>query len=95
MKKGPKVKCLNCGDIIQSKHRHDFVACSCFQETHEIIKGMKELLSPYLDTKLPPGKEHLLWCRVSDTIGTGLAVDGGGDYFRMIGSQAYEVIEDA
>ena len=24
-----RVKCLKCGDIIESKHRHDFVACSC------------------------------------------------------------------
>lgn len=24
-----KVKCLKCGDIIESKHRHDFVRCSC------------------------------------------------------------------
>jgi hypothetical protein len=23
------VKCLICGDIIQSRHRHDFVTCSC------------------------------------------------------------------
>lgn len=22
-------KCRKCGDIIQSKHRHDFVACRC------------------------------------------------------------------
>lgn len=25
-----QAKCLNCGDIIESKHRHDFVTCSCF-----------------------------------------------------------------
>lgn len=24
-----KIKCLNCGDIIESKSRHDFVKCSC------------------------------------------------------------------
>jgi len=23
------LKCLGCGDIIESKHRHDFVTCSC------------------------------------------------------------------
>ena len=26
---GPKVQCAKCGDIIQSKFRHDFVACKC------------------------------------------------------------------
>lgn len=24
-----KVQCKQCGDIIESKHRHDFVSCSC------------------------------------------------------------------
>jgi len=24
-----RAKCLNCNDIIESKHRHDFVMCSC------------------------------------------------------------------
>lgn len=23
------LKCLNCKDVIKSKHRHDFVTCSC------------------------------------------------------------------
>lgn len=24
-----KAKCLNCGDVIESKHRHDWVVCAC------------------------------------------------------------------
>lgn len=24
-----KIKCLNCNDIIESKHRHDLVTCKC------------------------------------------------------------------
>lgn len=24
-----KIKCLECGDIIESKHRHDMMWCSC------------------------------------------------------------------
>lgn len=24
-----KVQCLNCNDIIESRHRHDFVTCKC------------------------------------------------------------------
>lgn len=27
-----RAQCENCGDIIESKHRHDFVHCSCFDE---------------------------------------------------------------
>ena len=26
---GQKIKCKKCGDIIESKHRHDFVVCKC------------------------------------------------------------------
>ena len=26
-----RAKCAACGDIIESKHRHDFVVCSCFK----------------------------------------------------------------
>lgn len=26
---GARVKCLQCGSIIQSKHRHDFTSCRC------------------------------------------------------------------
>jgi len=30
-KKLNRVKCKNCGDVIVSRHRHDFVTCSCFR----------------------------------------------------------------
>ena len=26
---GVKVRCLKCLDVIESKHRHDFVRCKC------------------------------------------------------------------
>lgn len=29
MAEGLKIKCTECGDIIQSMYRHDFVRCSC------------------------------------------------------------------
>jgi hypothetical protein len=29
MKAGAKIKCKQCGDIIQSKFRHDFQQCRC------------------------------------------------------------------
>ena len=28
-----KVKCLRCGVVLESKHRHDFQQCSCDNET--------------------------------------------------------------
>ena len=30
-----KAKCKNCEDVIESKHRHDWVACSCFTNTED------------------------------------------------------------
>ncbi len=29
MKVGPKIRCLRCKTVIQSKYRHDFVSCDC------------------------------------------------------------------
>ncbi len=29
-----KVKCMECGQILESKHRHDFVKCDCPNETY-------------------------------------------------------------
>ena len=28
-----KAKCRNCGEVVESKHRHDWVACSCFRNS--------------------------------------------------------------
>lgn len=28
-KGGPRIRCLGCGDIVQSMYRHNFVTCSC------------------------------------------------------------------
>lgn len=59
---GAIVKCLDCGDTIQSKHVHDWVACKCYQEGN----------------------------------GTGIFVDGGGDYLRMgrCEDSRYEVVKE-
>ena len=27
-----KIKCKKCGDVIESKYRHDFEICSCWDE---------------------------------------------------------------
>jgi len=43
-----RCKCIKCGDIIESKSRHDFVACSCGEiftdgGTDYIRRGAKDL----------------------------------------------------
>lgn len=30
--KSNKIKCNNCGDIIESTHKHDFVVCKCWTD---------------------------------------------------------------
>jgi hypothetical protein len=30
-----KARCKHCGDIIESKHRHDWVCCSCYANTED------------------------------------------------------------
>ena len=27
-----KARCKNCGDVLESIRRHDFITCTCFQE---------------------------------------------------------------
>lgn len=39
-------KCLRCGDVIESKHVHDFVTCSCGCIS---VDGGKEYLRRVLD----------------------------------------------
>lgn len=34
-----KAKCKNCGTVIESKHRHDWVSCDCFEDAVE-TKGI-------------------------------------------------------
>lgn len=37
-----KIKCMACGEILESKHRHDYVVCSC--QNHTMIDGGDEYL---------------------------------------------------
>lgn len=45
---GATLKCLDCGDVIKSKHVHDYVACSCYakprSKTGVFIDGGGEYL---------------------------------------------------
>lgn len=63
-----KVQCKNCNDVIESKHVHDFVSCSCFRNKlgnkgiavdggREYLRRIGNLdnyidLSEYKDTKI-------------------------------------------
>lgn len=32
-----KARCKNCDDIIESKYRHDWVKCSCFEDKEDTL----------------------------------------------------------
>jgi hypothetical protein len=42
------VKCLLCGDVIESKHCHDFVRCTC---DNVAVDGGKDYLRRIFQTK--------------------------------------------
>lgn len=44
------VKCLHCNTIVESKHRHDFVFCSC---KHVAVDGGKEYKKRVWDGRDP------------------------------------------
>lgn len=88
-----KAKCLNCGDIIHSKHRHDFVSCKCSKESDRLNREVSEAVLRNL--KRYPGGftesqydniAHQVGCAVSSTFRTGFSLDGGDEYCSVSGN---------
>lgn len=53
-----RAKCANCGVTIESKHRHDFVVCSCFGDD----AGTGFFLDGGTDyCRLGGNFEHVIW----------------------------------
>ena len=79
-----KAKCKNCRNIVESKHRHDFVSCSCRVKSNKLTEQLIEALGRLKDEH---GKldEHLIYCAFEEVIGHGFSLDGGNDYTRVIG----------
>lgn len=89
---GAKVICLKCGDVIQSTHRHDFKACTCFLHSKKRIQDVVEKISSLIELK--DADRHVIACAISDEFATGVAVDGGDDYCRMLITRTkYEIRE--
>lgn len=92
-----KIRCLNCGSIIESKHRHDFVSCPCRAESHNkvwsAINQIMELVEDYEASVKDHNFKHQLSCIITEMFGTGVAIDGGDAYTRIIGDE-YEVVND-
>lgn len=88
-----KAQCKNCGDIIQSKNRHDFVACSCYVSTDKACEEFK--LQLFKEQRIKP--EFKCWSELNeinkDRFFTfckehqrGIFIDGGTNYYRYGGN---------
>lgn len=95
MHKGAKVKCLTCGDILQSTYRHDFKACTCHRGSSAKVERCAVMLRDELG--LDENQYHMARCYINEEFGTGITVDGGEDYLAMSYSKAghgYTIIEE-
>ena len=57
-----RIRCKNCGDIIESKSRHDWVCCSCFKDSggsrdREMYEDLSET-RPYTDEEVDAYNAH-------------------------------------
>ena len=92
MSAGSKVKCLNCGDIIQSMHRHDMQVCRCWILSNEKLFHCVAKISATID--LTDEEEDIIICYLSSAFATGIAIDGGSDYTSMSHNNDFEFIEE-
>jgi len=72
-----KARCKNCGDVVESKTRHDFVTCTCFQETRATVRAMEGE---------NPEATHRELVALASGIQRGFYLDGGKDYTKVGGN---------
>lgn len=84
-----KAQCTNCLDILESKSNHEFVICSCYASSQElvtkvsnaVIDAVKEYAEP-----LDDNQQHQVNCAVWSVLGTGFFLDGGDQCTRYGGN---------
>jgi hypothetical protein len=77
-----RAKCLNCGNIIESKHVHNYVVCRCYVESMEAIDNFKgkKYRKKVLNHPLY-GNWTKKFYEFVQTL-HGISIDGGTDYLR-------------
>lgn len=93
--KSPKIKCLNCKQIIYSKYSGEYVVCSCRIKANELESAIMATIEAYLP-ELFEGQNvsktsHLLRCALSKHLNKGIMLDATPDYYRTSGE--YELVE--
>ncbi len=66
-------KCLNCGDHIESTHRHDFQVCECWTTSDKWFDNWCQTHPEATE------REKQIWC---DNNLLGISVDGGKHYIK-------------
>lgn len=79
-----RAKCRNCGDIIESKHRHDFVSCSCMIEFEEKCRQYQ-----YDNIEAT----HVEVCRFAARHCKGISIDGGLEYSKQSFMNPNDIID--
>lgn len=83
----PKIQCNNCRDIIQSSYSGEWVACSCFLATSQVVDNL--FISIYGSGKgMSDSDIHLAKCGLTEQYGKGVYIDST-DYYTRIGGRGY------
>jgi hypothetical protein len=90
MAAGPRITCGDCGDIIRSTYRHDWVACKCFVNGNAAVADSLGLNVADLNQALAGAieKRRSRALPMSSTAGVfkGCYIDGGSEYTRIGGN---------
>lgn len=79
-----KIKCLNCNDIIESKHVHDFVTCKCYKASEALYGAFRDVLAANRSKGINPTDSAALDA-FYEVVFKGVALDGGDEYTKIIG----------
>ena len=76
-------RCKNCGDVIESTHRHDFVSCKCHKEAEYLMEHFSGKKYTRDGSVTAEYRDYI------NKVSTGIFVDGGKEYLRRGGNFAH------
>lgn len=88
--KSNKAACMNCLDVLESTHRHDFKTCNCFRFWDKVIRIIDD---PMIIWNCPESTVNQEKQRLIKFAARGIIVDGGKDYLRRGGFSLHDIVE--
>lgn len=86
-----KAKCRNCGDVVESKHRHDFVSCKCYIKsdikTEKALTTARKYVKNSSSAVVSDDAWHIIACAIRTHYITGFSLDGGSECKRIVGRE--------